>query len=141
MKLIITCAIIIIWSLGVQAQSTDEVAVRSMLDKQIVDWNSGSIEKFMQSYWQSDSLKFIGKSGLSYGWTSALNNYKKNYPDTAAMGKLGFDILETKKISKQYYFVIGKWHLCRTMGDLSGHFSLLVKKINNKWLIVADHSS
>ncbi len=95
----------------------------------------------MDSYWKSDSLQFIGKSGLTYGWTATLNNYKKNYADTAEMGKLDFSIFETKKLSKHYYFVIGKWHLARTVGDLAGHFSLLLKKINKKWVIVADHSS
>jgi ketosteroid isomerase-like protein len=37
--------------------------------------------------------------------------------------------------------VIGKWHLKREAGDLSGHFTLLWKKIKGQWLIVADHSS
>ncbi len=63
----------------------------------------------MESYWKSDSLKFIGKSGITYGWISTLNNYKKNYPDTSAMGKLDFSVLEIKRLSKRYYFVVGKW--------------------------------
>ena len=37
--------------------------------------------------------------------------------------------------------VVGKWHLQRTAGDLQGIFTLLLKKINGKWLIAADHSS
>lgn len=57
------------------------------------------------------------------------------------MGKLDFDILEVKRLSAIYYFVIGKWHLARSIGDLGGHFTLLIKKFNNKWLIVADHST
>ncbi|MEO7802193.1 MAG: DUF4440 domain-containing protein [Ginsengibacter sp.] len=123
------------------AQSKDEAAIRTMLTQQTISWNNGNLEEFMESYWKSDSLKFIGKTGLTYGWTTTLNNYKRNYPDTAAMGKLDFDILEVKQLSDLYYFVIGKWHLARSIGDLSGHFTLLVKKINNKWLIVADHST
>jgi hypothetical protein len=38
--------------------------------------------------------------------------------------------------------VIGKWSLKREKaGDLSGYFTLLLKKINGQWLIVSDHSS
>ena len=45
-------------------------------------------EKFMKGYWENDSLMFIGKSGVTYGYKNTLNNYKKNYPTTADMGKL-----------------------------------------------------
>jgi len=126
---------------AVAAQSKDEQLIRSILDKQRLAWNNGDIEKFMESYWQSDSLMFIGKSGITYGWQNTLNNYKKGYPDTATMGKLRFDILETKRLSVMYFFVVGKWHLTRTIGNAGGHFTLLFKKVKNKWVIVADHSS
>ena len=69
-------------------------------------WNRGDLEGFMQGYWQSDSLLFIGKSGPTNGWQKTFNNYKKNYPDTIIMGKLSFDVLEIKKLSDQYCFVI-----------------------------------
>ena len=70
-----------------------------------------------------------------------LENYKKNYPDTLAMGKLDFDLIEVKRLSALYFFVVGKWQLTRSIGTLKGHFTLLFKKINKKWVIVADHSS
>ncbi len=123
------------------AQKNDEKTIRSLLEEQRLAWNNGDKEKFMDTYWQSDSLMFIGKSGVTYGWQNTLNNYKKGYPDTAAMGKLTFDILEVKRLSVMYFFVVGKWHLTRSIGDVGGHFTLLFKKIKNKWVIVADHSS
>jgi hypothetical protein len=119
----------------------DQQAIRTLLEEQRLAWNTGNLENFMGSYWQSDSLMFIGKSGITYGWQNTLNNYKKGYPDTAAMGKLQFDILELKRLSVMYFFVVGKWHLTRSMGDAGGHFTLLFKKVKNKWVIVADHSS
>jgi len=125
----------------VPAAAGDEQIIRTLIEEQRQAWNTGNKEKFMQTYWQSDSLMFIGKSGVTYGWQNTLNNYKKGYPDTAAMGKLNFEILEVKRLSAQYFFVIGQWHLTRSIGNVSGHFSLLFKKIKNKWFIVADHSS
>jgi ketosteroid isomerase-like protein len=123
------------------AQTKDEIAVRNILSKQTTAWNTGNVDAFMQGYWQSDSLMFIGKSGVTYGWQKTLDNYKKNYPDATAMGKLNFTILQTKRLSMMYYFVVGKWHLARTIGDLNGHFTLLFKKIKNTWVIISDHSS
>ena len=119
----------------------DETTIRALLEEQRLAWNTGDKEKFMGTYWQSDSLMFIGKSGVTYGWQNTLDNYKKHYPDTAAMGKLQFDILEVKRLSVMYFFVVGKWHLTRSIGDVGGHFTLLFKKVKNKWVIVADHSS
>lgn len=121
--------------------SKDEQAVRKVLAEQNVAWNKGNLEKFMQGYWHSDSLMFIGKTGVTYGWQNTLDNYKKGYPDTTAMGTLKFDIIEVKRLSVLYFHVVGKWHLTRSIGDLEGHFTLLFKKVKNTWVIVSDHSS
>ena len=123
------------------AQSNDETAIRQLLDKQTAAWNQGDIDRFMDGYWENDSLMFIGKSGVTYGWTNTLNNYKRGYPDTAAMGKLRFELLSVKRLSDEYYFVVGKWSLQRSIGNVGGHYNLLFRKINGKWVIIADHSS
>ena len=123
------------------AQSKDETAIRRLLDEQTGAWNRGNIEDFMKGYWKNDSLMFIGKRGITYGWNNTLNNYKKSYPDTTAMGKLSFNIIAVKQLSFQYFYVTGKWHLQRSIGDLSGYFTLLFKKIEEIWVIIADHSS
>ena len=123
------------------AQDKDKKEILSILARQTRDWNRGDIDAFMVGYWNSDSLKFIGKSGLTYGYKQTLANYKKNYSDTAQMGKLSFQILDVKRLSNKNYFVIGKWMLTRSVGDLSGHYTLLFEKINGRWVIVADHSS
>src|SRR5688572_16816201 len=123
------------------SQSRNERTILNILDVQTKAWNRGDIESFMEGYWKNDSLMFIGKSGVTYGWTNTLNNYKKGYPDTAAMGKLNFTIISIKKLSSKFYSVVGKWHLKRSIGDLSGHFTLLFRKINDEWVIVSDHSS
>lgn len=134
-------AFLLLCSVSSIAQSQDETYIRNLLTRQTLAWNTGDLEKFMDGYWENDSLMFIGKSGVTYGWTNTLNNYKKGYPDTAAMGKLSFEILKVKKLSEQYYQVVGKWFLKRTIGDLGGHYTLLLQKIKGKWVIIADHSS
>jgi ketosteroid isomerase-like protein len=123
------------------SQSKEEKLIRQLLQEQTKSWNKGDLEGFMQTYWKSDSLMFIGKSGVKWGWKTTLENYKKGYPDTTAMGQLSFNILQVKKLSSEYYYVVGKWMLKRSIGDLSGHYDLLLRKIKSKWVIVADHSS
>lgn len=128
-------------SITVAAQSKDEAALLKVLDDQNAAWNRGDIDAFMKGYWENDSLMFVGKSGVTYGWTNTLNNYKKGYPDTAAMGKLTFTNIKVQRLSKKYYFIVGKWHLRRSIGDVSGHYNLLMEKIDGRWVIIADHSS
>lgn len=140
MKRLLTLLTILTF-LTTQAQNKDEQTIRSILAAQTKNWNTGNIEAFMQGYWKNDSLLFVGKNGPGYGFTTTLENYKKNYPDTATMGKLSFDILKTEQLSPDRYFVLGKWMLKRSMGDISGYYTLLFRKINNEWVIVADHSS
>lgn len=128
-------------SASVHAQSKAEQKIIAVLSAQLESWNKGDIEGFMKTYWKDDSLMFIGKSGVTYGWYKTLTNYQKGYPDKTAMGQLDFTILSVKKVSARMYSVVGKWHLARQIGDLQGHFTLLIKKIKKEWLIIQDHSS
>jgi ketosteroid isomerase-like protein len=136
----ITLLLIVITSTSF-AQSKDETAIRHVLSEQSKAWNKGDIDSYMKGYWNSDSLVFIGKNGPKYGYRTTLENYKKSYPDTSTMGQLRFNLLQVKPLSSTYYSVIGQWQLQRTIGDLQGYFTLLFKKINNKWVIIMDHSS
>lgn len=119
----------------------NENAIRQLLSNQTECWNKGDIEGFMQTYWQSDSLLYVGKSGVTYGWHRTLERYKKSYPDRAAMGTLQFTIIKVQQLSSKMYNVVDKWQLTRVSGNVEGHYTLLLRKINGKWLIVQDHSS
>lgn len=122
-------------------QNKDVNAIQTILENQTKSWNKGDLNAFMVGYLKSDSLVFIGKSGPTYGYDNTLANYKKSYPDTSHMGKLHFDIVSVKPLNADHYFVIGKWHLSRTVGDLNGVFTLLFRKTKEGWKIIADHSS
>ena len=139
-KVIFLIQLIFLSATIVNAQSKDEAIIRSILEQQTVEWNKGNLEGFMSGYWQNDSLMFVNNNGISYGWQKALDNYKKGYPDTASMGKLNFNLLQIKRLSADYFFVIGKWHLTRSIGDVGGAFTLVICKIKGRWIITADHS-
>jgi ketosteroid isomerase-like protein len=129
------------FSLSSCSQSKDETEIRNILARQSSAWNRGDVETFMVGYWDNDSLMFIGGSGITYGYKNTLANYKKRYPDTTVMGKLTFTLIQLKQLSPEYFHVTGKYHLARTIGDASGHFTLVFRNINGKWVIISDHSS
>ena len=140
-NLLLICFVML--SVASIAQKTNErQAVLEVLARQNKHWNEGNISAFMEDYWKSDSLMFIGSKGVVYGWKATLDRYTKSYPDLATMGKLKFDIQKTDFHSKTTCWVLGKWHLTRPeKGDIGGYFTLILKKINGKWLIVSDHTS
>lgn len=133
--------LIVLLSFAAAAQPGNERAIRNLLQQQTEAWNRGDLEGFMQTYWKSDSLMFIGRNGVVWGWQRTLDNYKKGYPDKAAMGQLSFDIIQVKKLSRKYYSVTGKWMLQREKDAPHGHYTLLLRKIDGEWKIVSDHSS
>ncbi len=116
-----------------------EEKIRAVLAAQQAAWNEGSINAFMEGYWKSDSLQFIG-SGIRKGWQATLEGYKKSYPTREAMGTLDFEIWQVSKISADAYLVTGKYTLHRINGELTGPFTLIFRKKNGEWVAVYDHT-
>ncbi|MFA7421742.1 MAG: nuclear transport factor 2 family protein [Melioribacteraceae bacterium] len=144
MKKFFLIIIFMMFAVTSQAQilsKTDKEEILKVLEAQRVAWNEGALEKYMQGYWNSDSLRFIGKSGVRFGWDETLESYKKGYPTKDEMGNLVFEVISLEGISESTAFMIGKWSLIRKENNVFGHFSLIWKKIKGKWLITSDHSS
>ncbi len=120
---------------------TSKKEITTMMLQQANDWSNGNIEAFMEGYIKSDSLKFVGSNGLTYGWKNTLENYKKGYPTKEHTGTLTFNLLAFDQLAVTVFLVIGEFHLKRTVGDADGMFSIILKRIDGEWKIIADHSS
>ena len=138
-KLILSLLLILTSAVYIHAQ--DRQSIINLMEKQRQDWNRGDIDGFMQGYWKSDSLMFVGKNGPTYGWQNTLNNYKRSYPDKATMGELTFDILKVEILDPKNAFVFGGWHVKQEKGTIGGYYTLWFRKIDGVWKIVCDHTS
>ena len=118
----------------------DKALVIAQMQAQESSWNNGDLIGFMQYYWKSDSLKFIGSKGITFGWQKTLDNYIKGYPDKASMGVLKFSIKECTQLSPTSIYIIGSWELQKEK-PAGRYFTLLWKRVEDKWVIVADHTS
>ena len=125
------------------AAATARRAIVQTLTTQTAAWNRGDIPGFMEGYWKSDSLVFIGRKGPTYGWQPTLANYQKSYPDAAAMGQLDFSGLRVSLLAPGAAQVVGRWHLARpaALGDLQGYFLLVLRQLGGRWVVVADHTN
>ena len=122
-------------------KAQDKEAILKVLSTQQAAWNRGDLEGFMQGYWRSDSLLFVGKAAPTHGWQATLDNYKKGYPDKAAMGILTFDIMKVDLLDATNAFILGSWKLKREKDTPGGYFTLWFRKINGEWKVVVDHTS
>ena len=138
----ITLILVLLFSASsIFGQIATESAIRKVMDDQTAAWNRGDIEGFMQGYWRSANLKFVSGDRVTRGWQQTLDNYKRSYPDKAAMGTLTFSDLEITVLSKDAAFVVGSWSLARENDRPHGKFTLLFRKVKEGWRITADHSS
>lgn len=140
-QILIILSIATLCSCGIQSNDQEnKEAIISIMKAQEKAWSNNDIEEFMQGYWRNDSLKFYGGNGLTKGWEQTFENYLKRYPTKAHSGTLTFKIHDISKINNVSYWVMGEYHLKRTMGDANGIFMIIFKKINGEWKIIADTS-
>jgi len=107
-------------------------------------WNRGNIEAFMaEGYWNSDDMTFLSGGAWTRGYEPVLESFRARYTaGDAEMGRLNFSNLETLVLSEDTGIVRGRWKL--TFSDESesgGLFTLLMRRFEEGWRIVHDHTS
>jgi hypothetical protein len=140
--ILIICTVIVSQvSFSQSSEKEDTEAIQAVLKAQRLAWSDNNIEEFMEGYWKNDSLKFYGSNGVTYGWENTLERYKKAYPTEDHTGKLSFKINAISKITDGAYYVLGEYHLKRNVGNATGIFMVIFKKINGEWKIIVDTSN
>ncbi|HEY4877665.1 MAG TPA: nuclear transport factor 2 family protein [Candidatus Acidoferrales bacterium] len=123
------------------SDASEQAQIRTLLQNQTEAWNRGDIDAFMAGYWRSEETAFVGASGITRGWQSVLERYKKSYPDRRAMGQLTFSGLEIHLVCADAAFAIGQFQLERENDKPAGIFTLNFRKFPEGWRIVADHTT
>jgi uncharacterized protein (TIGR02246 family) len=123
------------------AEAARTAAIRLVLADQQSAWNRGDLDGFMQGYWHSAELTFLGSRGVTRGWEPVLARYRQNYPDRSAMGHLDFSNLELRLLGSDAAVVLGRWHLQRAHDQPGGVFTLVFQRFADGWRIIHDHTS
>lgn len=124
-----------------RAQDGTEAAIKQVLADQSAAWNRGDIDAFMAGYANTPDLRFASGGTVTKGWQETLARYKKRYADRAAMGTLTFSDLDVTILAPDAALVFGRWRLKNDKGEPNGLFTLLLRKTEPGWRIVADHTS
>ena len=123
------------------AQDTPRQEIEQVLIKQADAWNKGDLDGFMEGYAKLPTLRFASGGNVTHGWQETLDRYKQRYTDRAAMGTLVFSDLDTTVLSPDAAVVFGRWRLKNVNGEPKGLFTLVLRKTETGWRIVADHTS
>ncbi len=116
-------------------------AVESVLRAQEDAWNRGDLNAFMEHYWKSEALTFSSGGKTTRGWTETMNRYRERYPTPEKMGRLKLSGLEVTPLGDSAALVLGLWKVERESEPLSGNFSIVVRRFDDRWLVVHDHTS
>ena len=95
----------------------------------------------MEHYWKSDDLTFSGGGKTTRGWQATRDRYRERYPTRQKMGRLTLSEFEITPLGDSAALVLGKWKLDRADEPVAGNFSLVMRKIDGRWVIVHDHTS
>jgi len=127
-----------------EAPVEPELLIVNVLNDQADAWNRGDLNGFMRHYRRSPDLTFSSGGQTTRGWEETLARYHRRYPDASSMGRLEFDRLEIHPLGPpppQAALVLGRWRLQHAAGSSAGMFSLVLQRIDGRWVIVHDHTS
>ncbi|QDT67840.1 hypothetical protein MalM25_07470 [Planctomycetes bacterium MalM25] len=128
------------------ASETPEEAIPRVLMRQQRHWNAGDLEAFLDDYWRSPDLTFSSGGVVRRGFRETRERYLAAYPTPERMGRLAFSGLEITPLGGPGHdveaaMVLGKWRLRRADEPAGGVFTLVMRRIDGRWLIVHDHTS
>lgn len=123
------------------ARRGDSASIEQVLERQVAAWNRGDLDGFMAHYWRADDMTFSSGGTTERGWQATLDRYRRRYPDRESMGRLAFSDLEIHPLGEDAAYVLGRWTLRRHDSQRAGNFTLVLRRPQQDWVIVHDHTS
>lgn len=137
---IVLCAFSVWNPLPAQSPRNARQAILEALERSRQAWNSRNLLGFMDAYHRCDSTLFVSSAEITRGWDAILDRYRRAFPDTAAMGKLTFDVLSLY-VYGHTAVMTGRWTVFETsVAPRSGLFTLVWRRLEKNWKIVYDHT-
>jgi beta-aspartyl-peptidase (threonine type) len=125
-----------------QDAKTAQKAIQKVLQDQVDCWNKGDLKGFMAGYQRTADITFYSGDKVVKGWDDMLERYQKRYQaEGKEMGKLAFSELDIQVLSPDSALVRGRWQLKLSKSDPGGLFTLLLRKTDDGWRIIHDHTS
>jgi uncharacterized protein (TIGR02246 family) len=118
-----------------------EAAIRKVFEAGCAAWNLGDLDGYLAGYWDSDQTLYISNGTPIRGKEAIVAAYKTRFSIPDSMGNLTVSELEIEVLTTADAIAFGRWRLSLDNGSPEGFFTVQLKKIEDTWLFVSDHSS
>lgn len=122
--------------------TTIRAEIVRMMDSAAAAWNKGDLDRFMEDYAPDTTTTFIGSKEILRGRAAIKAAYAPRFAPGGVRDSLSFENLEIDVLAKDVVNTIAYYRLMRGDSTIArGPTSLVMRKINGRWLIIHDHSS
>jgi uncharacterized protein (TIGR02246 family) len=123
-----------------RAQVAAEVC--QMFARGAASWTRGDLDAFMHDYLPGEGTTYIGRSGVLHGPAAIRASYAPRFRPGVARDSLSFEQIEVDVLAPGVAHAIAYYVLSRGDSTVArGPTSLVLRKVEGRWLIVHDHSS
>lgn len=122
--------------------TSDRVAAEALMANAAASWSAGDMARFLSIY--ADDATFINGTEVLRGRAAMAAHYEKafDFADPAKRGNLSFEIKDFRMLPGDHAAMIVQYTLAYPTDDaVSGLASLVLRKSDRGWRIIADHSS
>ena len=121
--------------------SDDHQRIHAMFEESCAAWNRGDIDGHLADYWHSDKVRWVSEGTVRYGFEAIAAGFKARFDSPGNMGRLEVANLDIQLLGESDALAFGAWIQTTPTARRHGVFTVHLKKIDDDWLIVSDHSS
>jgi len=118
-----------------------ESAIRALLTAQGQAWNRGDLDGYLSGFWHDPSTRQIFNDVEIVGFEAIEARLRARYAGAPDMGTISFSDLEVVALGPDGAVATAAWSFAHGDTKLLGRFTLVLRKVDGRWLIVHDHSS
>lgn len=116
--------------------------MRAALDSSARAWNRGELEGFLSVYRRDSTTTYVGAGGLVTGYEGIRGRYAPLFEPGAERDSLRFEDFTVREIADGVAVGTARWILHRDGRTVdAGPFTLVLRRFEEGWRIVHDHSS
>ena len=119
----------------------DYQRIRTLFESSCAAWNRGDIDGYLAAYSHSDNVRWVSEGIVRYGFEAIAAACKARFDLPDNMGSLEVANLEIQLLGESDALVFGGWKQTTRTARHHGVFTVHLKKMDDEWQIVSDHSS
>ncbi len=113
-----------------------------MMTQSARSWNTGNLDAFVNDYEADTTTTYIGRTGVARGRAAIRAVYAPRFAPGGVRDSLSFENVEVDLLAPDVANVIAYYRLMRRDSTTArGPTSLVMRRRDNRWRIVHDHSS